>query len=250
MVDSPFPACCFPLPPPQRDPSARPTAEELLRHPFVTAPLTRQPAPPALFDPLSYLAPYDNGAAVPGRSSGSIGGAVGAGTPPLTPLRIALSGPSAGGARSGGVAMGVSTPTAAGSPMAGWQQQQVAATAFSGALGPGLWNQQQHQQQPGGFAGANGQLPYGNLAGGMGGMGIAGAGGPMGLGPVGLGTAGGLAGGVSVGVGAVDEDQLAALVLGNSVHISKGARAAQAVAADDDRWVCAGVLVRCWCLVR
>ncbi len=205
----------------------------------MTAPLARQPQPPALFDPLSYLASYDNGAAAPpGRPSGSVGGGAAAGgpaglLPPMTPLRIALTGPSAGGARSGGGAMGVSTPTAAGSPMAGWPQQG-AATAFGGALGPGLWNQQQHQQQPGGFAGAlaaNGQLPYGNLSGAMG-IGMAGAGGP-----VGLGTAGGMAAGVGVGVGvgAVDEDQLAALVLGNSVHISKGARAAQAVAADDDR---------------
>ncbi|GFR53058.1 hypothetical protein Agub_g15733, partial [Astrephomene gubernaculifera] len=41
----------------QRDPSARPTAEELLRHPFVTSPLARTPLPPALDDPLASL--YD-----------------------------------------------------------------------------------------------------------------------------------------------------------------------------------------------
>ncbi|GIM08115.1 hypothetical protein Vretimale_12206, partial [Volvox reticuliferus] len=59
----------------QRDPAARPTAEELLRHPFVTGPLAANPLPPALADPLAAL--YDASSAL--RAMPSVAVAVGGG---------------------------------------------------------------------------------------------------------------------------------------------------------------------------
>ncbi|KAG2431906.1 hypothetical protein HXX76_009397 [Chlamydomonas incerta] len=248
----------------QRDPSARPTAEELLRHPFVTQPLTRIPLPPALADPLNFL--YDargpaaglggggGGALVmAGGGGGGGGGGMGGGTGSvaaglvgpgatgnslalamgLSPLRMpGHAGMVAAGGGRLGSAVGTPSALGGGGGGAGGLMLSPAAAAAAAAAHAAAVN------SPAGGGGGPAANPFAlALAAAAGAPGLAGAGGAGGGGAAGLDFfGGGGAGGGGGGGGPLDEDHLAALVLGNSVHISKAARAAQqAMAADEER---------------
>ncbi|GIL92155.1 hypothetical protein Vretifemale_19716 [Volvox reticuliferus] len=237
----------------QRDPAARPTAEELLRHPFVTGPLAANPLPPALADPLAAL--YDASSALRAmpsvavavgggiRASGSMtllgpgaaaataaaGPGLSAGTTlamamNLTPLRLGPMGQTgsvaAATSRVGSVATTPAAASGAWTPFGGLMLNPAAAAAAAAAAavataGTTPTVAAAAAAAPGGNPYALGlQAQYSAAAGGTGSSSEL------------LGAAAG---------GAMSEDHLAALVLGNSVHISKAARVAQVIAADEER---------------
>lgn len=182
----------------QRDPSARPSSEQLLRHPFLTQLLKLPSPPPALHDPLNLLAHLQHHGMGPADMRAMQGGS-GPGSGPQNPTN----------------AFGVPLTIPAVNTLAGVGNGRPGSLTFAVHGSPAAHGVGHSPKAMGSPLGLNQNgRPFGGALGGS---------------P----TAAALG-------GLMDDDQLATLVLGDSVHITKQARAAQqaaerAAAEEDDR---------------